>query len=282
MLSQVNIANILKVVLFACLAAGVCLLSLRYIESRTLFYPTKDVAFNPRSVNLEFQDVFFTTDDNVELNGWLVLREGAVYTVLFCHGNAGNLSHRIEKLKFFHELGCNVFIFDYRGYGKSKGSPSEKGFYKDIKAAYKFLLSCGISVDQIVGYGESIGGAVIVDLASKETIRAMILDSTLTSVKAMIARAYPFVPYWVFSSRFASDDKIKLINIPKLIIHSRNDEIIPYAIGKKLYEVSCPPKEFVEIQGGHNSCFYESRDFLKKKIGDFILSLKKDQDVDIL
>lgn len=280
MLSQVNIVSILKVVLFVCLAAGVCLLSLKYIESRTLFYPTQDVSFNPKSANLEFQDVFFTTDDNVELNGWLILREGAVYTVLFCHGNAGNLSHRIDKLKFFHELGCNVFIFDYRGYGKSKGRPSEKGFYRDAKAAYKFLLSSGVSSDQIIGYGESIGGAVIVDLASKEPMRAMILDSTLTSIKDMIARAYPFVPYWVFSSRFASDEKIKQINIPKLIIHSRNDEIIPYAIGKKLYEVALPPKEFAEIRGGHNSCFYESQDFLKKQIGDFILSLKNERGAD--
>ncbi len=277
MLPQVNI---LKVVLLVCLAAGVCLLSLRYIESRTLFYPTHDIAFNPRSANLEFQDVFFTTDDNVELNGWFISREGAVYTILFCHGNAGNLSHRIEKLKFFHELGCNVFIFDYRGYGKSKGRPSEKGFYRDAKAAYKFLLSSGVSSGQIIGYGESIGGAVIVDLASKETMRAMILDSTLTSIKDMIARAYPFVPYLVFSSRFASDDKIKLISIPKLIVHSRNDEIIPYAIGKKLYEVAGLPKEFVEIRGGHNSCFYESQDLLKKQIGDFILGLKKKQGAD--
>lgn len=267
--------NLLKLFISICLAVGVCLFFLRYIERHTLFYPTKEVASFPDRANLEFQEVFFKTADHVTLNGWYVPSKGATTTILFCHGNAGNISHRIEKLKFFHALGYNVFIFDYRGYGRSEGRPSEKGFYNDAKAAYEWLLTRGIPNSQIIGYGESIGGAVMIDLASKEVMKAIILDSTLTSVKDLITHAYPFVPYWVFSSRFDSESKIKSIKVPKLIIHSQNDEIIPFAAGKKLYEISPGPKDFCPIHGGHNSCFNESREPLKEKIGDFISRIEK-------
>ncbi|MDD5120873.1 MAG: alpha/beta hydrolase [Candidatus Omnitrophica bacterium] len=266
----------LKITIAALILFGLLLLFLRYIETRTLFYPTKEIPAFPDRASLEYQDVFFKTTDNLEINGWFVPCKDAQYTILFCHGNAGNISHRIGKLKFFNKLGYSVFIIDYRGYGKSQGRPSEAGFYKDAKAAYNYLLSLGISADQIIGYGESIGGAVIVDLAWKEKMKALILDSTLSSVKDMIKYSYPFVPYWVFSSRFDSESKIKSVKIPKLIIHSINDEIVPFQLGKRLYEASPEPKEFLQIYGGHNSNFYESEDSLRSKIGDFIKTLKED------
>jgi uncharacterized protein len=265
---------ILRFFVVLVLAVGLVSLSLRYIEVRTLFYPTKQLASFPDRAGLGFKDIFFKAADNVELNGWFIPWKDAKYTILFSHGNAGNISHRIEKLKFFNKLGYNVFIFDYEGYGKSQGKPSEKNLYRDVTAAYGYLLSSGITQEQIIGYGESIGGAVIVDLASRKSIKAIILDSTLTSVKDMIKDVYPFLPYWVFSSRFDSEAKISNIKIPKLIIHSQDDEIIPFKLGKKLYEASVEPKEFLKIQGGHNSNFFESEKILKEKISDFIGDLK--------
>lgn len=248
---------------------------LRYIERRSLFYPTKEIEFLPKDIGLVFEDIFFKTPDNLELNGWFVLSKDARYTILFCHGNAGNISHRLEKLKFFQELGCNIFIFDYRGYGKSKGRPSEEGLYHDARGAYNYLLSRKIHPEQIIGYGESIGGAVIIDLASKSSLRALIIDSSITNSKDMVKIIYPFLPYWVFSSRWDALNKIRSITIPKLIIHSINDEIVPYKLGRKLFESAPEAKEFLKIRGGHNSSFFESEQILQEKIADFLKRLSK-------
>lgn len=248
---------------------------LRYTEKRVLFYPTKDVSYSPAEVGLDFEDIFFKAADNVNINGWFVPCLDAEYTILFCHGNAGNIANRVEKLKFFHDLKCNVFIFDYRGYGKSEGSPSEEGIYKDVKGAYDYLLSRRIRPATIIGYGESLGGAVITDLALKEKLAGLITDSSITSVKDMVKKIYPFLPYWLFASRLDAESKIKSIAAPKLIIHSINDEIVPYAQGLKLFKAAAKPKEFLKIHGGHNSGFYECEDILKDKIGNFIRGIKR-------
>jgi len=246
---------------------------LRYIEKRSIFFPTKEIEYFPKESGLGFEDVLFKTSDNVELNGWFLPYQGARQTILFCHGNAGNISHRVEKLSFFNNIGCSVFIFDYRGYGKSKGSPSEKGFYRDAAGAYNYLLSRGINPQQIIGYGESIGGAVIIDLAYHNKLKGLIVDSVFSSVKDMVKIIYPFLPHWLLASRFDSVSKIKSVNTPKLIIHSINDEIVPYKLGRKIFDAAAQPKEFLQIHGGHNSCFYESENILREKIADFINKL---------
>ena len=166
-----------------------------------------------------------------------------------------------------------MFIFDYRGYGRSQGRPSEKGLYLDAGAAYEYLVAQGITANTIIGYGESLGGAVIIDAASKNTMAALIVDSSFSSAKDMIKAIYPFLPHWIFASKFYSSWKIKNINIPKLIIHSINDEIIPYRLGRKLYDEAAPPKEFLDIRGGHNSNFFESEDILKERISAFLKGL---------
>lgn len=246
---------------------------IRYIEKRSIFFPTKEIEYLPKELGLNFEDVFFKTGDNTEINGWFVTSASAKYTVIFCHGNAGNISHRIEKLKFFHGLSLNVFIFDYRGYGRSKGRPSEKGMYLDVKGAYDYLLSKGVLPLQIIGYGESLGNAAAIDLAYKNTLKALIIDSAFTSARDMAKLIYPFLPPGIISSRLNSIEKIKSISAPKLIIHSINDEIVPYKFGQKLFAAAAEPKEFLQIHGGHNSCFFESENILREKIADFINKL---------
>ncbi|MBM3249598.1 MAG: alpha/beta hydrolase [Candidatus Omnitrophica bacterium] len=262
-----------QIFILLALIAGI-IMYFRFIERRTLFFPAKEFDYTPAALKLEYEEVSFKTKDNVEINAWFVPARDAKFTVLFAHGNAGNISHRVEKIDFFHELGLNVLIFDYRGYGKSRGSPSEKGLYKDAQASYEYLLSRGIKPDEIIGYGESIGGAVIIDLGSRNKLTALISDSTPSSAKDMVRIIYPFLPYWVFSVRMDSLSKVKAIHYPKLFIHSVNDEIVPFKLGKKLFESAPLPKEFLQIHGGHNSCFFESEDVLKEKVSAFLKGLK--------
>lgn len=256
-------------------ALGLLFLYLRYIESRTLFYPTKTIEISPKDIGLAFEDISLKTSDNKEISAWFVPAEGAHHTILFCHGNAGNISHRIEKLKFFHDLKCNILIFDYRGYGHSVGRPSEQGLYQDAQAAYDYLLSKNIPAKEIIGYGESLGGAIAVELALKNPMQALILESTFSNIKDMVKRTFPLLPHWVLSSRFDSKAKIRSISIPKLIIHSINDEIVPYTLGEKLYTASALPKEMAQVHGGHNSCFYESNALFREKISAFLENLPK-------
>ncbi len=265
----------LRLILILILGLGTIVVYLRSIEKKIIFYPTKEIEFLPKELGLAFEDIIFKTKDNIELNAWFLPNKFAHYTIIFCHGNAGNISHRLEKIKFFNELGCNCFIFDYRGYGRSKGSPSEKGLYLDTQGAYDYLLSRGIKPEQIVGYGESIGGAAIVDLASKNKMAAIIVDSGFSNAQDMARIIYPFIPSRIFSSRFNSLNKIQSIKIPKLIIHSLNDEIVPYKLGRKLFDNAASPKEPLQIRGGHNRCFFESEAALKEKIADFLKRIQE-------
>ena len=260
----------LQQVLLLFLMMGAVFAFLRNFERRSLFYPSKVIEFLPKDSGLDFEDIFFQTSDNLKLNGWFIPSPGAKFTILFCHANAGNISHRLEKINFFHQLGCNVFIFDYRGYGLSKGRPSEKGLYLDTKAAYEYLLSRSLQANWIIGYGESLGSVAIIDLACRNRLSALIVEGAFSSGKDMARNIYPFLPYWIFSLRLDSESKIKSIKVPKLIIHSPNDEIVPYALARKLYEAAPPPKEFLQIRGGHNSCFFDSEPLLKEKIADFL------------
>ena len=267
--------RILSGCLILALFSALVLLYIRYIEKHTLFHPSKEIEFSPGEVGLDFEEVFFKTKDNLKLNGWFIPARGVGYTVLFCHGNAGNISHRLQKIKFFNQLGCSVFIFDYRGYGKSKGRPSEEGMYLDVKSAYDYLLSRGIGNSQIIGYGESLGGAIIIDLAAKNKVAGLIAESSFSSGRDMARRVYPFIPYWLFSSHFDSASKIKSITAQKLIIHSLNDEIVPYDLSLRLYAAAAGPKEFLQISGPHNSCFYDSEKILEQRLPDFLSRLSK-------
>lgn len=252
---------------------GLTVLYFRHLERRAIFHPEKEIEYSPGELGLDFEDVFFKTNDGLNLNGWFLFCPGAKYTLLYCHGNAGNISHRIESVSFFHALGLNVFIFDYRGYGRSQGRPDEKGLYLDAQSAYNYLLSRGIRPEQIIGFGKSLGGAVIIDLAAKNKLAGLIVSGTFSSAKDMAKTVYPFLPYWVFSSRIDSLSKIKTLTIPKLIIHSIDDEMVPYKLGEKLYAAAAEPKEFAQIHGDHNNCFLDSAPILKEKITGFLTRL---------
>lgn len=248
----------------------------RYIERRSIFFPLRQIEYTPQEIGLAYNEVFLKTEDGVDLNGWFIPAKEAKSTVLFLHGNAGNISHRFEKIQIFHNLNLNVFIFDYRGYGRSKGSPSEKGVYIDAKTAYDYLISKeGIRKDEIILFGESLGGSAAIDLASKVEVKAIIAESTFSSAKDMAKRIYPFIPSFFIASNFDSVRKIRDIRVPKLIIHSIDDEIVPFDLGQKLFEAAPSPKVFLKIRGGHNTAFLDSETEFKEGIYSFVSSLTK-------
>ncbi|MFH1655972.1 MAG: alpha/beta hydrolase [Candidatus Omnitrophota bacterium] len=246
----------------------------RYIEMRSIFYPMKAIEATPKDIGLDYEDIYFKVEDGVTLNGWLVKNPKAKATILVFHGNAGNISHRLEKISILNQIGLNVFIIDYRGYGRSQGRPSEEGIYKDARAAYDYLATLkGINKDKIVSFGSSIGGAVAIDLAVNRDVACLVVDSSLTSAKDMGKRFYPYIPSFLFQTKFNSIDKVKTIKSAKIFIHSINDEIVPFEFGQRLYDAASQPKEFFKILGGHNSGFMESKDVIIKKLGSYFREL---------
>ena len=266
--------TMLKIIIFLVLFCVFVFIYARYIELRSIFFPMKQIEVTPKEEGLNYEDVYFKTEDGLSLNGWLVKYPQAKATILFFHGNAGNISHRLEKLAIFHQLGLNVFLVDYRGYGRSQGRPSEEGLYKDARAAFDYLSSRpDINNKTIIAYGESIGGAVAIDLAAKRGVCCLIVDSTFTSAKDMARKFYRFIPPFLFKTKFESDKKVKSVKADKLFIHSINDEIVPFEFGEKLYKEASSPRELLKIHGGHNSGFLESKELIIVKLKDFLQKL---------
>lgn len=250
----------------------------KYIESRSIFLPMKKVEFTPKLISLPFEDVYIKTRDNVQINGWFIPSEGAKYTILFCHGNGGNIGHRLEKLNLLHKMNTNIFIIDYRGYGRSEGRPGEAGMYLDAQAAYDYLVNQRkISPERIILYGESLGNAAVIDLASRRNVGAVIAEGAFTKGRDMARRVYPFLPAFLFSDNFNSLAKIKQLKAAKLFIHSRNDEIVPFDLGQSLYNVAPEPKQFVELIGGHNTVHIDSQEKYTSSIRAFIEQQSKNK-----
>jgi len=225
----------------------------RYLETVGVFFPSSEMEVSPSVMDLPWEDVYFKTKDNVKLNSWFFKNSHAQSTIIFAHGNAGNISDRLFKVKFFYDLGLNVLIFDYRGYGKSEGKPSEAGIYLDAQGAYDYLRSRGdVNMNNIILYGASLGGTVVIDLATHRHAALLVVESSITNAEDMAHVHYPFVPSFFLSLKFDSINKVKTLSVPKLFIHSPEDEVVPYWVGQKLFEAACEPKEFLKINGGHN------------------------------
>lgn len=264
----------MKILIFL-FAGFVCLIVyVRFLESSRLFASTREILATPKEAGLDFEDVYFSTSDHLRLNGWLVKATEApqnASTFLFCHGNAGNIGDRIEKIRRFHEFGVNVFIFDYRGFGKSQGRPTEEGMYRDAKAAYTYLKSRqDIASERIIVYGASMGGVAAIDLASQQKVAALIIDSTWTSAADMAKTIAPFVPSFILTARLDNASKIKTIMVPKLVIHSPDDQSVPFALGQKLFALAPEPKEFLQIFGSHSQGYETSREIFFPGIRNFL------------
>lgn len=230
---------------------GICLL-LYLTQARLVYFPFRAIEATPRSEGLEFEEVALRAADGVELSAWFIPRERPRGVVLVCHGNAGNISHRIHLARMFHDLGFGVLLFDYRGYGASRGHPTERGTYLDAEAAWDWLAG-RVPPGRIVVFGESLGGAVAAWLARERAPGAIVLQSTFTSLPDVGARLYWWLPVRLLSRfRYDARGHLRQARCPVLIAHSPRDEIVPYALGRQLFEAANEPKEFLELSGFHN------------------------------
>jgi fermentation-respiration switch protein FrsA (DUF1100 family) len=239
-------------------------LILYFFQSQLLYLPnvpSRVVAVTPEDAGLAYEPVTITTEDSVTLDGWFVPVNQPRGLLLFFHGNAGNISHRLDSLKIFNELGLATLIFDYRGYGRSGGEPSEEGTYRDAEGAWRFVTEGRqIPPHEVVLFGRSLGAAIATHLATRVTPGALIIESAFTSVPDLAAELYPFLPArWLTRFRYNTQADLVSTSCPLLIVHSRDDEIIPFAHGQRLFAVANEPKQLLELRGGHNDGFLVSR-----------------------
>ena len=244
-------------------------------QPRMIFYPLSELDGTPADWGLDFEDVTLQTTDGVLLHGWYVPAAGSKQVLLFFHGNAGNISHRRASLEVFHRLGLNVLMVDYRGYGQSEGSPSEPGLYRDAAAAWSYLVDeKGFAANQVVIFGRSLGGAVAVDLASHVSARGLILESTLSSSRDFAHRVFPVLSRLIFMHfDFNSAEKIQRVKSPVLVLHSPDDEVIPFELGERLFEAAHKPKSFVRLRGDHNGGFQLSQPGYEQSLGAWLKAL---------
>jgi fermentation-respiration switch protein FrsA (DUF1100 family) len=260
-------------------------------QDQLLFQPSSRLLATPDDAGMGFETVRLDTEDGETLHGWWIPAadvysvntparvsretnpsEFAKQTLLFFHGNAGNISGRLESVQQFHRLGLNVLIVDYRGYGQSTGSPSEQGIYKDAEACWRHLTEVrGIAPDDIVIFGRSMGGGAATWLAARHRPGAVILESVFTNVPDVGAHHYSFLPVRALATnQFNNESRVAEIDAPKLHIHSREDRVVPFKLGRRVFEAAAEPKRFLEIDGGHNDGFLVSADEYLRTIDDFL------------
>jgi len=247
----------------------------RFVENQ-IFFPDPFLIGTPSEALLDYEDVWFDTSDEVRLHGWMVPSAGSSALMLFCHGNAGNVSHRVDNLRRLHDIGLNVFIFDYRGYGQSGGRITEAGFYLDAEAAYtearRYALGQSL---KLVIFGRSLGGTAAVHLGARFDCSGLILESAFTHMAAMVRVHFPLpVPGGLLRHKLNALEKIGRIKAPVLFVHGDLDKIVPITLGRELFDATRAAKEFMTIEGaGHNDTYFVGGQDYFDKIRDFIGAL---------
>ncbi|MBM3944534.1 MAG: alpha/beta hydrolase [SAR202 cluster bacterium] len=249
------------------------------LDRHYIFFPSKDILETPADYGLAFEDVTLEAADGTRLHGWFI-PGGPGTTWVWFHGNGGNVAGRLDELAAFHRmLDASIFIFDYRGYGRSEGTPSEAGLYLDAEAALAYLRSRnGVDASRIVLYGRSLGSAVAVEMAAKHDVAGVALEAPFTSIKAMARKSYPFIPAWLLvKSRFDTLSKMPDVKAPLLVLHSDMDELIPIDMGRQVYDAAGGPKRFVVLEGAaHNDPHPEGDAVFFSAMREFLNSLENE------
>lgn len=228
------------------------------LENLVVFVPDRHLDFTPGQRRLNHEEVYFNTPDGEKLHGWFFPQAGEYPVLLFFHGNAGNISHRLDNVKLLLGLKVQVFIFDYRGYGKSSGKPSERGLYRDGMAALDYLVKLRhFPPEKIILFGRSLGAAIALEVASKSNVRSIILESAFTSTREMAKNMFLFnLFYYFIPANYNNLKKIPQITVPKLIVHGEADDLVPFSMGQKLFKAARAPKYFLPLEeAGHNDTY---------------------------
>jgi fermentation-respiration switch protein FrsA (DUF1100 family) len=256
------------------LLAGLALwMGLRWFERANLYFPSKEPSgAHPGSYGLKFEEATLPASDGPLIRAWYVENRPDSPVLLFCHGNAGNITHRLDKLLIFRRAGASVLLYDYRGYGASTGSPSEQGTYRDAEAAYRWLVEeKGVAPGRIVLYGESLGAAVAVEISLRHKAAGLILDSAFTSTADMGRLLLPFLPIGpLIRNRYESLAKIPKVPCPVLVMHNPQDDIVHFEMGHRLYADAPEPKTFFEMKGGHNEGFLDTGEPYEEAVRAFL------------
>lgn len=223
---------------------------------------------------LPLEDVWFPAADGARLFGWYVESPATNAVMIWCHGNGGNIIHRLDNLRYLHQMGLSVFVFDYRGYGKSQHLlPSESGLYQDALGAYDYLTRTRmIRPERLIIFGRSLGAAVAGELASQKSAAGLILESPFPSVEAVARFYYGRLPvHWLLGAEYRLIDRLPHLSLPKLVIHGDQDRIIPIELGRKVFDAAKAPKEWYEIVGAdHNDTYVVGGASYFRRLADFI------------
>jgi hypothetical protein len=250
--------------------------ALYLLQDRLVYHPGGTIEATPADVGLPFEDVTFTASDGVTLTGWYVPAETPdAPTVLFCHGNGGNISHRLATLQILHRLGLGVLIFDYRGYGRSEGTPSEQGTYADVRAAWDYLVDQrDIPPDRIVLQGRSLGASVAAWLGREVRPAGVIVESAMISAPELGSEMYRFIPGFLMRAlcryEYDTHSDLAAAQCPVMVMHSPGDTMVPFAHGQAVYAAANEPKRFVELRGGHNDAHEVSGGIYTEAIRAFV------------
>jgi len=262
------------VAVYAGLALYLYAFQARYVYFPDL--PSREVEATPADLGLAFASLKLKTADGETLDAWFIPAPQARGTLLYLHGNGGNIGHRLDPIEVFHQLGLNILILDYRGYGASTGKPSEEGTYEDALAAWNYLTQeKKLPPERIVLFGESLGGSVGAWLAARHPPAALMIYASFTSAPDIAQQVYPIFPARLLV-RYRYDTRRALADVrcPVLIMHSREDEIIPFSHGQALFAAAQQPKRLLELHGGHNDALLVSRDAYARGVGEFLDGLR--------
>jgi fermentation-respiration switch protein FrsA (DUF1100 family) len=263
--------NLLSLIVLSTTLFGGC-----RIEDRFIFHPDHVTDRDPSHIGLRFEDVFFTTQDDLRLHGWFIPHQDARATLVWFHGNAGNISDRLLNIKLLHDrINTNIFIFDYRGYGRSEGTISEKGTYLDGEAAIKSLLGRDdAAARRLILFGRSLGAAVAAEMAIRFNSLGLILESPFVSIREMARAIFPSLPIaCLLRTRYDTMEKVRLVKTPLLVLHGDRDATVPFAQGKRVFEIASHPKKFHRIVGAsHNDTFLVGGEEYYGALRDFIES----------